>query len=65
MKLEIRQAYLENLFGYNELRLFRYQDEIVSGIVTGITDIGKICVKFENQPEIKELDLKEVEWIWD
>ncbi|WP_159470686.1 biotin--[acetyl-CoA-carboxylase] ligase [Dyadobacter sp. 3J3] len=62
---EIRQEYLENLFGYNQLCRFRYQNEIVSGTVTGITDYGKLCVRFENQPEIKELDLKEVEWIWD
>ena len=62
---EIRQAYLEKLLGYNELCLFRYQNEILSGTVTGITDIGKLCVRFENQPAAKELDLKEVEWIWD
>ncbi|MCF0057316.1 biotin--[acetyl-CoA-carboxylase] ligase [Dyadobacter sp. CY356] len=62
---EIRQLYLANLFGYKELCLFRYQSEIVPGTVTGITNTGKLCVKFENQSDIKELDLKEVEWIWD
>jgi BirA family biotin operon repressor/biotin-[acetyl-CoA-carboxylase] ligase len=61
---EIKRAYLENLFGYNQSCLFRYQNEIVSGIVTGITNYGKICIRFENDSEIKELDLKEVEWIW-
>jgi BirA family biotin operon repressor/biotin-[acetyl-CoA-carboxylase] ligase len=61
---EIRNAYLGNLFGYNQLCPFRYQNEIVSGTVTGITDHGKICIRFEKEPEIKELDLKELEWIW-
>lgn len=62
---EIRQAYLDNLFGYKQLCLFRYENEIVSGMVTGITDYGKLCVRFENRSEIKELDLKDVEWVWE
>ena len=63
-KEEIRVAYLDNLYGYNQLCLFRYQNKIISGTVTGITNYGRICILFENDSEIKELDLKEVEWIW-
>ena len=64
-KEEIRQEYLNRLFGYNQLRHFRYKNEIVSGTVTGITDYGKLCIRFSNDPDIKEVDLKEIEWIWD
>lgn len=64
-KETIKQDYLENLYGYNRLRQFRYQEKIVSGTVTGITDYGKLCVQFEDREEVTELDLKELEWIWD
>ncbi|MCF2443098.1 biotin--[acetyl-CoA-carboxylase] ligase [Dyadobacter sp. CY345] len=62
---EIRQHYISQLFGYNQLRHFRYKNEIVSGTVTGVTDYGKLCIFFSNQPDIQEIDLKEIEWIWD
>ena len=62
---EIRREYLNHLFGYNQLCRFRYQDENVLGTVTGITDNGKLCVRFEGQSEIQELGLKEIQWVWD
>lgn len=62
---EIRREYLKYLFGYNQLCRFRYQNEIVSGTVTGITDYGKLCIRFEGHTDITELGLKEIEWIWD
>lgn len=62
---EIRQQYVNQLFGYNRLRHFRYKNEIISGTVTGITDYGKLCIQFSNNPAIQEIDLKEIEWIWD
>lgn len=62
---EIRLEYLNQLLGYNQLCLFRYQNKIVSGMVTGITDYGKLCVRFDDQTDSKEIGLKEIEWIWD
>ena len=64
-KEEIRHEYLNRLFGYNQLCHFRYNYEIVSGTVTGITDYGKLCIRFSNDLDVKEVDLKEIEWIWD
>ena len=64
-KEEIRREYLDQLLGYNQLCHFRYKNEIVSGTVTGITDYGMLCIRFTNQIDIQEVDLKEIEWIWD
>jgi BirA family biotin operon repressor/biotin-[acetyl-CoA-carboxylase] ligase len=60
----IRDAYLNNLLGYKTSRLFRYQDENLTGTVTGVTKQGRICIKFDKFDETRELDLKEVAWIW-
>ncbi|KAA6441069.1 biotin--[acetyl-CoA-carboxylase] ligase [Dyadobacter flavalbus] len=60
---DLRQEYLSHLYGYNETVTFNYQNRIVKGTVTGVTAIGKIMVKLENEPEILELGLKEIEWI--
>jgi len=62
---EIRREYLNRLLGYNQLRHFRYKNEIVSGTVTGVTDYGMLCIRFTNQIDIQEVDLKEIEWVWD
>lgn len=62
---EIRSEYLNRLLGYNQLCHFRYQNEIVSGTVTGITDYGKLCIRFDKYPDVREIDLKEIEWILD
>lgn len=62
---EIRREYLKYLLGYNQLRRFRYENEAISGTVTGITDYGKLCIQFEGQAESTQLALKEIEWLWD
>ena len=59
----IRAEYLKKIIGYDTTATFRVQNQIVTGVVTGINDIGKLCVKLDSDHEIHEFGLKEIEWI--
>ena len=61
----IRNRYLSNLLGYNQLNSFKYKGELVGGTVTGITDSGKLCLKLNTENSVKEFDLKEIQWVFD
>ncbi|CAG4991968.1 Bifunctional ligase/repressor BirA [Dyadobacter sp. CECT 9275] len=61
----IRSEYLSHLFGYREKRYFRLQAGIVEGTLTGITAMGRLCLLVDGETEIREMDIKEIEWIWD
>ena len=57
----INRAYLNYLYGINELRNFKIQQKVVSGIIVGINSFGKLEVNINN--EIKTFNLKEIEFI--
>ncbi|HEV7380479.1 MAG TPA: biotin--[acetyl-CoA-carboxylase] ligase [Dyadobacter sp.] len=61
---KIREDYLSHLYGYQSSVLFRYQDKIISGIVTGVAESGQILVQFSGETEIRSFGLKEIEWVW-
>ena len=61
----IRSEYLSHLYGYQQTITFGYQNEIVKGTITNVTDSGRLCVKFDDKPDIHEFGLKEIEFLWD
>ena len=64
-KDQIQSEYLSNVYGFNETVTFRHQNEIVKGMVTGVSSAGKLRVKLADQKGIYEFGLKEIEWIWE
>ena len=61
----IRDLYLKNLYGYQKPVTFKYQNEKVIGVVTGIENNGRLLVKITGRPGIYDFGLKEIEWVWD
>lgn len=61
----IRSEYLNKLYGYQQSVRFFYQNEIVDGVITDITNSGKLCVKLNGQEKVHEFGLKEIEFLWD
>ncbi len=61
----IRTMYLDSLLGLGVLKQFRMGTEIVYGTITGISKWGRLCFRPHNHLEIKEFDIKEIEWIWE
>lgn len=41
----IKQAYLESLYGVNEMRLFKTRDDRFEGIIEGVDDAGRLIIK--------------------
>ena len=61
----IRAEYLSQLYGYQHSVTFNYQNEKITGTVTGVADNGRILIRFEGKQDVKEFGLKEIEWVWD
>ncbi|WP_025762247.1 biotin--[acetyl-CoA-carboxylase] ligase [Dyadobacter tibetensis] len=61
----IRAHYLDNLLGLNETRNFRIANKVFQGQIVGINDYGHLLLLKTGTNHPLELDLKEVEWIWD
>ena len=53
------------IYGFNDTVTFRYHNEIVKGMVTGVSSAGKLQVKLADQKGIYEFGLKEIEWVWE
>lgn len=60
-KNELHEAYLHSLFQLEQPALYESQEEQFTGIITGISDTGKLQMKVGS--EIKEFDLKEIRFI--
>jgi BirA family transcriptional regulator, biotin operon repressor / biotin---[acetyl-CoA-carboxylase] ligase len=58
----INTDYLTSLYRHNESHLYGYQEEIVKGMITGISEYGHLKVTLEDKRKI-ECDLKEIEFI--
>ena len=59
----LAENYTRNLFRINEEHAFEIAHEIVLGTIKGVTATGKLLLLINN--ELKELDLKEVKFIFD
>ena len=57
---QLRQAYLKNLYWYQEVRTFQ-SDEEFTGTIIGIDEYGKLLVEIE--AETKVFDLKEIRFV--
>jgi len=57
----INNNYLDFLLGINETLNFKVDNEIVKGEIKGVSSIGKLQVKINNQ--MSEFDLKEIEFL--
>jgi BirA family biotin operon repressor/biotin-[acetyl-CoA-carboxylase] ligase len=55
--------YQARLFRLREVHQFEIGNTIIKGTITGVTATGKLSVQINN--EVKELDLKEVKFIFD
>ena len=60
----IRSEYLSNLLGINQKRTYRFSFGTASATIVGIGPHGKLLVSVEGETNILELDIKELEWIW-
>ncbi|WP_229254625.1 biotin--[acetyl-CoA-carboxylase] ligase [Dyadobacter linearis] len=60
---ELRDEYLNNLYGYSNDVKFSYQERIYSGRVSAVSKQGKLSVRLSTGEEIADLGLKEIVWI--
>ncbi len=61
----IDSEYLKFLYGYQTVREFKVNDQILSGEITGVTSSGKLCIRFGSEKNPVEFGNKEVEWVWE
>ncbi len=57
----LRNKYVSNLYRLNELHHFRSNNEVFEGMITGVSNEGKLLVKKEEN--VLTFDLKEIEYI--
>ena len=60
---QIRNDYRSVLLGYGKRRLFRKNGQVLEGVVTGVTNTGRLCIQ-QTDGVVVEYDIKEVEWLW-
>ncbi|WP_149242734.1 biotin--[acetyl-CoA-carboxylase] ligase [Dyadobacter sp. 32] len=61
----INSEYLNLLYGYRMVRSFRVNGEVLRGEITGVTSLGKLCIRFGKDTVPVEFANKEVEWVFD
>jgi BirA family biotin operon repressor/biotin-[acetyl-CoA-carboxylase] ligase len=61
----IRKEYLSHLYGYQRPTTFKYQNERIEGVVTGVADNGRILIQFAGMNRVTDIGMKEIEWVWD
>ena len=57
----LKMRYLQNLYRYQEIHLFRQNDTIFEGIIIGVGETGKLAVQIDN--ELQHFDLKEINYL--
>ncbi len=57
------ENYQNSLYRFNEQHRFQIENKIVEGIIKGVSQTGKLLLQINNG--VKELDLKEVKFIFD
>lgn len=61
----LKSEYLSQLLALNEARYFRFSDGIAQATITGIDAFGKLLVRVVGESVTRNLDIKEMEWIWE
>lgn len=62
---DLQAEYLDNLHGYGVANKFLINGTMHDGIVTGVTQAGKMMVELTDTSETREFGLKEIQWVWD
>lgn len=61
--ISLRDKYLKNLLGINQLRLFKNEEGTFEGTIKGITEAGQLIVISQNKE--KYYNIKEIEHLFD
>lgn len=61
-KVEIQQAYLNHLLGFNQWRNFLVGDRSIQGRIDGVDEWGRLKLTSEDQQHV--FDLKEITYCW-
>ncbi|WP_031525661.1 biotin--[acetyl-CoA-carboxylase] ligase [Dyadobacter crusticola] len=60
---EIRQAYMDSLYGHLQEVKFSYEGNVYTGTVTGVNELGQLSARLSNGDMLTNLGLKEISWI--